>query len=365
VTVVVKIGTSSLTQPNGEISISAIEKLTAEIVIAKKEFPEIVLVSSGAIGAGLADLGYDGSRPTDSRILQAASAVGQPKLMATYSRSFAKHGIATAQLLMTPDDFFVRKRYLHARSTVEELLSAGVLPIVNENDAIADDAIRWGDNDRIAALLAQLLNADHLVMLTDTDGVYTQDPNKKTSHSIELIREIKSFNQINATLGGSSGTLGSGGMESKLAAARMASWAGVTTTIGAATRENVVIESFKQSGSTGTIIYPQLKPLPAKKLWIAFAVQPKGKVVIDRGAQEAIEQHGGSLLAVGVLESDGEFDKGEAVEIFNEDAEIIARGLVSMNSNQLADYLRKKTDGVDSTNENKFVHRDELVVLTQ
>lgn len=362
-TVVVKIGTSSLTQSDGAISISAIEKLTTEIVKAKKEFPEIVLVSSGAIGAGLTDLGYIGNRPTDSRILQAASAVGQPKLMATYSKSFAKHGIATAQLLMTPDDFFVRKRYLHARSTVEELLSAGILPIVNENDAIADDAIRWGDNDRIAALLAQLLNADHLLMLTDTDGVYTHDPNKETSHNIELIREIRSFNQINATLGGSSSTLGSGGMESKLAAARMASWAGVTTTIGAATRENVVLQSFKESGSTGTIIYPQPKPLSAKKLWIAFAVQPKGKIVIDRGAQEAIEQNGGSLLAVGVLQLDGDFDKGEAVEILNEDTEVIARGLVSMSSEQLADYLSKKNAGLYNPNENKFVHRDELVVL--
>ena len=362
-TVIVKIGTSSLTKPDGSISKIAIDKLAEEIAIAKQDFPDIVLVSSGAIGAGLADLGYVGSRPTDSRILQAASAVGQPKLMATYAESFSKHNISIAQLLMAPDDFFARKRYLHARSTVEELLNSGILPIVNENDAIADDAIRWGDNDRIAALLAQLLNAEQLLMLTDTDGIYSQDPNKETSEKIKLIREIGSLDQIDAVVGGTSGNLGSGGMGSKLAAARMASWAGVTTTIAAATRRNVIANSLLQVGESGTIIHPKPKPLSARKLWIAFAVQPKGKLVIDNGAQEAIEGHGGSLLVVGVLEQHGVFDRGDAVEILNEKSELVARGLVSFSSSQLTDSLSKKVNGVTDEQSSEIVHRDELVIL--
>tara|TARA_Y100000768_G_scaffold387278_1_gene378068 strand:+ start:4026 stop:5132 length:1107 start_codon:yes stop_codon:yes gene_type:complete len=363
VTVVVKIGTSSLTKPDGSISEIAIDKLAEEIAIAKQDFSDIVLVSSGAIGAGLADLGYLGSRPTDSRVLQAASAIGQPKLMATYAKSFSKHNISIAQLLMAPDDFFVRKRYLHARSTVEELLTSGILPIVNENDAIADDAIRWGDNDRIAALLAQLLNAEQLLMLTDTDGIYSQDPKKKTSNNVQLIREIGSIDKIDAVVGGASGKLGSGGMESKLAAARMASWAGVTTTIAAATRQNVVAESLLQVGESGTIVHPKPKPLSARKLWIAFAVEPKGKLVIDNGAQEAIEENGGSLLVVGVLDQHGEFDRGDAVEILNEKSELIARGLVSFSSSQLKDSLSKNASEAENMQLSEVIHRDELVIL--
>ena len=363
-TVVVKIGTSSLTKANGSISESAIDKLAKEIAIAKQDFSQIVLVSSGAIGAGLENLGYVDNRPTDSRILQAASAIGQPKLMATYAESFLKHNISVAQLLMAPDDFFIRKRYLHARSTVEELLTSGILPIVNENDAIADDAIRWGDNDRIAALLAQLLNAEQLIMLTDTDGIYSQDPKRESSGTAKLIREIRSLDKIDAVVGGTSGKFGSGGMESKLAAAKMASWAGVTTTIAAATRLNVVADSLHQVGDLGTIVRPKPNPLPARKLWIAFAVQTKGQLVIDRGAQEAIEKNGGSLLAVGVLEQHGTFDSGDAVEILSEDSELVARGLVSCSSSQLKDSLGQNVGELEGMTPNEVIHRDELVILS-
>ena len=363
-TVVVKIGTSSLTKADGSISESAIDKLAKEIAIAKQDFSEIVLVSSGAIGAGLVNLGYVDNRPTDSRILQAASAIGQPKLMATYAESFLKHNISVAQLLMAPDDFFIRKRYLHARSTVEELLTSGILPIVNENDAIADDAIRWGDNDRIAALLAQLLNAEQLLMLTDTDGIYSQDPKKESSGTAKLIREIRSLDKIDAVVGGTLGKFGSGGMESKLAAAKMASWAGVTTTIADAARHNVVADSLHQVGELGTIVRPKPNPLPARKLWIAFAVQTKGQLVIDRGAQEAIEKNGGSLLAVGVLEQHGEFDSGDAVEILNEDSELVARGLVSCSSSELKDSLGENVGETDGMTPNEVIHRDELVILS-
>ena len=362
-TVVVKIGTSSLTKEDGTISLSAINKLTNEIASVRRSFPKIILVSSGAIGAGLAALGYVNSRATDPRILQAASPIGQPKLMATYAESFAKYGIPIAQLLMTPDDFFERKRYLHARSTVEELLSANIVPIVNENDAIADDAIRWGDNDRIAALLAQLLNADQLLMLTDTDGVYSQDPNAENSEHVELIREIRSMDNIHADVGGSLSKFGSGGMASKLSAAHMASWAGVTTTIAAADRSNVVINSLEQTGELGTIIYPQAKPLSARKLWIAFAVEPKGSVTVDRGAQEALEENGRSLLAVGVISCEGKFNKSDSVDIVDAEGSVIARGLASVSSDEILTFLNQSREGGAAILSNEIVHRDELVLL--
>ncbi len=362
-TIVVKIGTSSLTDAAGAIKSEAIEKLCLEIANARLQFERIVLVSSGAIGAGLPALGYTGSRPSDPRILQAASAVCQPRLMATYSEEFAKYNIEVAQLLMAPDDFFTRKRYLHARATVEELLSAGILPIVNENDAIADDAIRWGDNDRIAALLAQLLNAQQLIMLTDTDGLYSHDPHEKTSEEANLIHEIKFQEELDAQVGDSSSTQGSGGMASKLAAAQMASWAGVTTTIASATREKVVIDALVKDKKMGTTIHPHPKPLSARKLWIAFALLPKGRLTIDEGAEIALVKDGGSLLSVGVVKSTGDFLQNDAVDIENRQGEIIARGLSAVASTELASALRNnlKQSPVKSTNE--VVHRDDLVLL--
>jgi len=363
VTIVVKIGTSSLTDASGAIKSEAIEKLCLEIAKARDQFERIILVSSGAIGAGLPALGYSGIRPSDPRILQAASAVGQPRLMATYSEEFSKYNIEVAQLLMAPDDFFTRKRYLHARATVEELLSAGILPIVNENDAIADDAIRWGDNDRIAALLAQLLNAEHLIMLTDTDGLYSHDPHAETSKKANLIHEIKFQEELDAQVGDSSSTQGSGGMASKLAAAQMASWAGVTTTIASATREKVVIDALSKEEKVGTTIHPHPKPLSARKLWIAFALIPKGKLIIDEGAEVALVKDGGSLLSVGVVKSIGDFLRNDAVDIENQQGETIGRGLSAVTSTELNFAFGNSSNVPSNRSANEIIHRDDLVLL--
>lgn len=362
-TIVVKIGTSSLTDAAGAIKSEAIKKLCSEIANARKKFERIVLVSSGAIGAGLPALGHTGSRPSDPRVLQAASAIGQPRLMATYSEEFSKYDIDVAQLLMAPDDFFARKRYLHARATVDELLSAGILPIVNENDAIADDAIRWGDNDRIAALLAQLLNAEHLIMLTDTDGLYSHDPNEKTAEKANLIHDIKFQEELDAQVGDSSSTQGSGGMASKLAAAQMASWAGVTTTIASSTRENVVVDALLKDKKMGTTIHPHPKPLSARKLWIAFALIPKGELIIDEGAEVALVEDGGSLLSVGVTESAGEFVGNEAINIRNQQGEIIARGLSAASSEELHSVLNHGSNNPSGKSAIEIIHRDDLVLL--
>ena len=359
--VVVKIGTSSLTKVDGSIKREAIAKLCDEVAEVRKEYSHIILVSSGAIGVGLPVLGYTSGRPEDSRILQAASAVGQPKLMAIYGEELARHNLGCGQLLLAPDDFFVRSRYLHARSTLESLLEAGIIPIVNENDAVADDAIRWGDNDRIAALLAHLVKAEKLIILTDTEGIFSADPH--LDESATLIPEIDSTAELTAEVGKSGGKQGSGGMSSKLTAARMAAWSGVTTTIASAASDRVLINALNESPETGTIVRPNQQKLSAKKLWIAFALEPNGTLQIDHGAEEALLNNGGSLLAVGVKSISGEWESGEAVSIINAMGKHIARGLCSVSSIDLAPLLGLSTKDHPKGSPEEVIHRDDLVLL--
>ena len=361
VKVVVKIGTSSLTKVDGSIKREAIAKLCDEVAEARKEYSHIILVSSGAIGVGLPMLGYTSGRPEDSRILQAASAVGQPKLMAIYGEELARHNLGCGQLLLAPDDFFVRSRYLHARSTLESLLEAGIVPIVNENDAVADDAIRWGDNDRIAALLAHLVKAEKLIILTDTAGIFSADPH--LDESATLIPEIDSTAELTAEVGKSGGKQGSGGMSSKLTAARMAAWSGVTTTIASAASDRVLINALNESSETGTIVRPNQQKLSAKKLWIAFALEPNGTLQIDDGAEQALLNNGGSLLAVGVRSISGEWESGEAVSIINTVGKHIARGLCSVSSIELAPLLGLSTKDHPKGSPEEVIHRDDLVLL--
>jgi len=361
VKVVVKIGTSSLTKVDGSIKREAIAKLCDELAEVRKDYSHIILVSSGAIGVGLPILGYTSGRPEDSRILQAASAVGQPKLMAIYGEELARHNLGCGQLLLAPDDFFVRSRYLHARSTLESLLEAGIVPIVNENDAVADDAIRWGDNDRIAALLAHLVKAEKLIILTDTEGIFSADPH--LDETATLIPEIDSTAELTAEVGKSGGKQGSGGMSSKLTAARMAAWSGVTTTIASAASDRVLINALNESPETGTIVRPNQQKLSAKKLWIAFALESHGTIQIDHGAEEALLNNGGSLLAVGVSSFSGEWESGEAVSIINTVGKPIARGLCAVSSIDLAPLLGLSTKDHPKGSPEEVIHRDDLVLL--
>ena len=361
-TVVVKIGTSSLTKVDGSIKREAIAKLCDEVAVVREKYRDIILVSSGAIGAGLPTLGFMSSRPDDSRILQAASAIGQPKLMAIYGEELARHNLGYGQLLLAPDDFFVRDRYLHARSTLQSLLAAGIIPIVNENDAVADDAIRWGDNDRIAALLAHLVHAEKLIILTDTDGIFTADPH--LNEEATFISEIDSTSELGVVLGGSSGEQGSGGMSSKLAAARMAAWSGVTTTIASATRIGVLLDALNEVSGAGTIVRPNLRKLSAKKLWIAFALESNGTLQIDKGAEKALSDKGGSLLAVGVKRISGQWESGDAVSVISEDGNAIARGLCAVASDDLAPLLGLSTKDHPQGFPEAVIHRDDLVLLS-
>lgn len=362
-TIVAKIGTSSLTNDDGTIQGEAIAKLSREVSELRLSGHRVVVVTSGAIAAGLPELGLGGpERPTDSITLQAVSAVGQLNLMRVYKKAFAEQGLIIGQALLAPLDFTIRSQYLHARSTLDRLLELGVVPVVNENDAIADDEIRFGDNDRIAALVAHLVGADDLVLLTDMPGVLTADP--KIDPSASLIEEIVEFDQQLEAAAGASGTVrGSGGMASKIAAAKIASWSGVRTVIADAERERVLVDAVGQPSGVGTVIVPRENHLGARKLWIAFAVGSSGRVQVDAGAADALRSAGRSLLAAGVIGVDGEFEIGDAVEITAPDGSVFAKGLVRQSSADLGRNAGKRSKELGDGVSTAVVHRDDLVML--
>jgi len=352
--VVVKVGTSSITDDDGALDPAAIAKVCAEIVGLREAGHDVVLVSSAAIAAGLPALGMTARRrPKDARTLQAVSAVGQARLMELYNRVLSDLGdVVAGQVLLAPLDFTVRRQYLHARSTLERMLELGVLPIVNENDAVADEEIRYGDNDRIAALVAQLLGADTLVLLTDAAGLFTADP--RLDESASLIEEIVEIDRdLEAAAGGSGSNRGSGGMATKVAAAKIAAWSGVRTVIAAAERTDVLADALAAVPGVGTVVQPRTHGISARKVWIAFAVGSSGRVHVDDGARRALTERNSSLLAAGVTKVEGDFYVGDAVEVLDHDGRVIAKGLTRID----ATSLRSPGTEVPSL----VIHRDDLV----
>ena len=361
--VVAKIGTSSITTAAGEIDDAAISKFCGEVAALRAAGHRVVPVTSGAIAAGLPALGYaSGERPRDAVTLQAASAVGQTKLMRVYEQGLAAHGLVSGQVLLAPLDFMVRQQYLHARATLTRLLDLGVIPIVNENDAIADDEIRFGDNDRLAALVAHLVAADLLVLLTDAPGLLTADPRLDSSASlIEEILEVD--HSIEAMAGGTGTPRGSGGMASKLAAAKIAAWSGVQAVIAQASRQGVLEAAVAGGPGIGTVVRPKGKRLPARKLWIAFAVGANGTIVVDDGARRALLERGVSLLAAGVRSVKGSFEADDAVEIAGLDGRVFAKGLARIGSVGLREVAGRRTAELAEGIPHEVIHRDDLVVL--
>jgi glutamate 5-kinase len=359
--VVVKIGTSSITDARGEITTTAIEKLCAEVAARRQAGDRVVVVTSGAIAAGMPALDLE-RRPGDPAVLQALSAVGQSRLLGVYDQALARHGLIGGQVLLGSLDFVNRRQYLHARKTLNVLLDLGVIPIVNENDAVSDGEIRFGDNDRLAALVAHLLAADLLVLLTDTPGVLTADPRvDETASLIEEIIEVDA--DIEARAGGTGSERGSGGMASKLAAGRMAAWSGVRTVIAAAHRPDVVADSVAGIPGVGTVIVPRQQRLAARKLWIAFAVGSSGTVVVDAGARRALEERGVSLLPAGVLDVQGGFEADDAVEIAGPDGTVFAKGLVRHPAGRVKELAGRRTPSLPADVPSEIVHRDDLVLL--
>ncbi len=361
-TVVVKIGTSSITDSEGIVQRGAIGLLCDQVADACSKGHHIVIVTSGAIAAGLPELGMGGDRrPSDTITLQAASTVGQGALIRVYREELARCGLLAGQVLLVAIDFVTRSQYLHARSTMHRLLELGVVPVVNENDAIADEEIRFGDNDRLASLVANLVDADLLLLLTDTDGVFTADP--RSSDEAALIEEIEEIGSYHEALGGASGTdRGSGGMASKIMAAKVASWSGVRSVIARADRPDVLADAMAAKPATGTFVKARPSRLPARKLWIAFAVGRGGTVVVDEGARAALER-GTSLLAAGVREVSGTFGAGAPVDISDTSGEIFARGLARHSSDELRPVLGLRSTDLPPGAPHVVVHANDLVVL--
>ncbi len=347
---VVKIGTTSVTTPTGEVDYPVLVRVAEDVAALREDGWMVVVVTSGAITAGWAEVGRGRPRPQDAETLQAVSAVGQPLLMQAWRAAFADVGTPVGQVLLAPLDFTHRRQYLHARTTLAALHQLGVVAVVNENDAVADEEIRYGDNDRLAALVANLVGAQHLVLLTDTEGLLTADP--RLDPAATLIEEVSAFDADLVELAGSSRSgVGSGGMASKLAAARIATWSGVTAVIASAREERALRRSLTETPGFGTVFHPRATRLSARKAWIAFALGARGTLVVNEGARRALEEEGRSLLAVGVSAHHGEFDEGDAVEVAGPDGQVLAKGLVRVGAADLDDA------------QEVVVHRDDLVLL--
>jgi glutamate 5-kinase len=357
---VVKIGTSSLTDEAGDLVAGPMLKLCAEVAAARAAGHEVVLVSSGAIAAGLPALGLH-QRPTDIGTLQAIAAIGQPRLMERFSAILAVHGLIAAQVLLTPYDFIHRTQYLHARQTLRRLLDLGAVPVVNENDTVADDEIRYGDNDRLAALVAHLVNADLLLLLTDTPGLFTADP--RIDQAATLIEEIAEVDAaLEGVAGGTGSERGSGGMASKLAAAKIAAWSGVRAVIAGAGVPGVVMGALAGQVA-GTVVHPRGKRLASRKLWIAFAQGAHGRLLVDEGARRALLEAGRSLLPAGVKGVEGRFEADDPVEVIGPDGRPFAKGLVRYGSAALIQVAGFRTTDLPDGAPHEVIHRDDLVVL--
>lgn len=359
--VVVKIGTSSLTDEVGVIDEQMIASVCAQIAAARAVGHEVVLVTSAAVSAGVAALGFD-RRPGDLGTLQALAALGQPRLMERYNRCLAEYGLVAGQVLLVPQDFIDRHQYLHARRTLSRLLELGCVPIVNENDAVASHELRFGDNDRIAALVSHLLTADLLLLLTDTPGLYTADP--RSDPAAELVADVAADDPLLAVSAGASGTnRGSGGMASKLTAARIASWSGVRAVIARAQRPDVLAEAVAGTSGVGTTFHANDRRLPARKLWIAFASQVEGSVIVDDGARRALLERGTSLLPAGVVKVLGEFDDGATVEVVGVDGAVFARGMTFVDAAGIRRAAGRRTSDLAPDVAHEVIHRDDLVLL--
>lgn len=359
--IVVKIGTSSVTDEGGSIQRSVIATLCRQVAQLREDGHEVLVVSSGAVAGGVAALGMT-RRPSDTLTLQALAAVGQSRLMQEYNQQLQEHGLVGAQVLLVPNDFIDRHQYLHARDTLLRLLELGCVPVINENDAIASDEIRFGDNDRIAALVAHSVTADVLILLTDIAGLYTSDPNANPEAT--FVDQVDADDPLLSVHASSTGTArGSGGMASKLAAARIASWSGVRTVIADAKREDVLAQTLAKRKGAGTQFLPHDRNLPARKLWIAFAAHNSGIIIVDDGAKIALTERHTSLLHAGVIEVHGDFAEGDTVEISDLAGQVFARGMVSVDAVQASAAAGCQSGDLPEGVPHEIIHRDDLVVL--
>jgi glutamate 5-kinase len=329
--IVIKVGTSSLTDENYRLDSHKVEKLAKEIVELKRHGKEVILVTSGAIGAGIGKLDLK-QRPRDIKVLQATAAIGQSILMSTYDRYFTTYEQTIAQVLLTHEDFFIRQRYLNLRNTLITLLKSGIIPIINENDTVAVDEIKLGDNDTLSALVASNLGADLLIILTDTDGLFTYDP--KRSKKAELIAVVDELTTEIERSAGKGGKAGVGGMMTKLQAAKVVIQAGIPLVIANGSVENILMRII-EGESLGTLFMPMKKKMNVREHWILFASTPKGRIKVDEGAKTALIRNGSSLLPSGIIGVEKEFKSGDTVSIFDANGVEFAKGISNYSSTDI------------------------------
>jgi glutamate 5-kinase len=357
---VIKVGTSSVTTKEGSVDANSIKKVADEIAKAEQNGHKVVVVTSGAVTAGIAVLGMK-DRPTDIDTLQALSSIGQHRLMSVYAENLGNCGLHAGQVLLTPLDFAIRSQYLHAKKTIERLLELSVIPIINENDAIADDELRFGDNDRLAALVANLLSADMLLLLTDTEGLFDADP--RLVANATLIDEVHASDEnIDKVATGPVTSVGSGGMASKLSAARIAAFSGIPTVIAASKKQDVIPDAI-DGKKVGTKILPNERTLTARQLWIAFAMKSKGKLIVDDGAKEALLNKDASLLTIGVSQAIGDFESEDAVEVCSLEGKLFAKGISRHEGKHADKWIKKHSKDLPDGYSSIVIHRDDLVIL--
>ncbi|MGD8576055.1 MAG: glutamate 5-kinase [Thiohalophilus sp.] len=361
---VIKIGSALLTTDGTGLNQAGLDAWTAQIAALAGQGVEVVLVSSGAVAEGMCRLGWK-QRPSELHHLQAAAAVGQMGLIQAYESRFARYNLHTAQVLLTHDDLTSRKRYLNARSSVRSLLQLGVIPVINENDTVVTDEIRFGDNDTLAALVANLVEADFLVILTDQPGLFDRDPRQHAD--VELIDEAPVNDpSLDAMAADSAGALGRGGMKTKLRAARLAARSGASTLI-ASGREADVLTRLRNGEQLGSLLYAEQAPLAARKQWLAGHLQMRGRLELDEGAVKVLRESGRSLLAVGVKGVEGDFARGEMVACLDPQGQEIARGLVNYSADEVRRIMGRPSEAIESIlgyiDEPELIHRDNMIMV--
>jgi glutamate 5-kinase len=361
--VVVKIGSALLTNDGQGLDVAAIQGWVEQLAKLKREGKDILLVTSGSVAEGMVRLGWK-KRPGSIHELQAAAAVGQMGLIQTWESAFKSQGLNSAQILLTHDDLSNRKRYLNARSALQTLLDLGVVPIINENDTVVTDEIRFGDNDTLGALVANLLEAETLVLLTDQPGLYNADPRKNPA--AELIPEGRAQDPSLLAVAGDGGALGRGGMFTKVSAARLAARSGARTVILGGRTDQALTRLFAGE-ELGTLLLPDDEPITARKRWLAGHLQEKGVLVLDAGAVKALQKGGKSLLPVGIKEVRGHFMRGELVVCVDENERALAKGLVNYSAEEARILAGQPSQRIEELlgyiETPELIHRDNLVVV--
>jgi glutamate 5-kinase len=362
--VVVKIGSSLLTNAGAGLDRDAVADWAGQIAALRVRGVEVLVVSSGAIAEGMKRLAWS-KRPSAVNELQAAAAVGQMGLVQIWESCFAERGLHTAQVLLTHEDLGDRRRYLNARTTLKTLVALGVVPIINENDTVVVDEIRFGDNDTLASLVTNLIEADALVILTDQKGLLSADPRRDPAATL-VARASAGDPALEAMAGGAGSSLGSGGMLTKILAAKRAGRSGAHTAI-AWGREPDVLTRLFAGEAIGTLLVAATQPVAARKQWLADHLKPSGRITLDAGATKALTRDGKSLLAIGATAVDGAFERGEVVSVLSPEGREVARGLVNYSAGETVRILRRPSADIESilgyVAEPELIHRDNLVVL--